>query len=96
MAHPVENTYDATRDPRTGRPILPIDADNTRKADAESLPLTDEDNQGIDIGDDDAVGEEDDLPHELARTMRRRRCSSAFVGRGKLHRAKNESCRSRK
>ena len=63
MAHPVENTYDATRDPRTGRPILPIDADNTRKADAESLPLTDEDNQGIDIGDDDAVGEEDDLPH---------------------------------
>ena len=53
MAHPVENTYDATRDPRTGRPILPIDADNTRKAEAESLPLTDEDNQGIDFGDDD-------------------------------------------
>jgi hypothetical protein len=65
MAHPVETTYDATRDPRTGRPILPIDADNTHKADAESLPLTDEDNQGIDIGDDDAVGEEDDPPHEL-------------------------------
>ena len=66
MAHPIENTYDATRDPRTGRPILPIDADNTRKADAESLPLTDEDNQGIDIGDDDvAVGEEDDLPQEM-------------------------------
>ena len=65
MAHPVETTYDATRDPRTGRPILPIDADNTHKADAESLPLTDEDNQGIDIGDDDAVGEEDDLPQEL-------------------------------
>lgn len=66
MAHPVETTYDATRDPRTGRPILPIDADNTNKDDAESLPLTDEDNQGIDIGDDDAVGEEDDLPEELA------------------------------
>ena len=67
MAHPVETTYDATRDPRTGRPILPIDADNTSKADAESLPLTDEDNQGIDFGDDDssAVGEEDDLPQEL-------------------------------
>ena len=65
MSHPVETTYDATRDPRTGRPILPIDADNTRKAEAESLPLTDEDNQGIDIGDDDAVGEEDDPPHEL-------------------------------
>lgn len=65
MAYPVENTYDATRDPRTGRPILPIDADNTSKADAESLPLTDEDNQGIDIGDDDAVGEEEDPPHEL-------------------------------
>ena len=58
-------SYDATRDPRTGRPVLPIDADNTRKAEAESLPLTDEDNQGIDIGDDDAVGEEDDLPQEL-------------------------------
>ena len=65
MSHPVETTYDATRDPRTGRPILPIDADNTRKAEAESLPLTDEDNQGIDIGDDDAVGEEDDPTHEL-------------------------------
>jgi hypothetical protein len=65
MAHPVENTYDATRDPRTGRPILPIDSDNTRKAEAESLPLTDEDNQGIDIGDVDAVGEEDDLPLEM-------------------------------
>ena len=49
MANPVENTYDATRDPRTGRPVLPKDADNTRKAEAESLPLTDEDNQGIDI-----------------------------------------------
>ena len=57
--------YNATLDPRTGRPILPIDADNTRKADAESLPLTDEDNQGIDFGDNDAVGEEDDTPHDL-------------------------------
>jgi len=65
MAHPVDTTYDATRDPRTGRPMLPIDADNTSKADAESLPLTDEDNQGIDIGEDDAVGEEDDPSHEL-------------------------------
>jgi hypothetical protein len=65
MAHPVETAYDATRDPRTGRPILPIDADNTSKADAESLPLTDEDNQGIDIGDDDVVGQEDDPPHEM-------------------------------
>ncbi|MEP7174148.1 MAG: hypothetical protein ABI705_11725 [Aestuariivirga sp.] len=60
-----QTNYDATRDPRTGRPLLPIDADNTHKADAESLPLTDEDNQGIDIGDDEAVGEEDDLPQEL-------------------------------
>ncbi|HUQ35017.1 MAG TPA: hypothetical protein VM144_01435 [Aestuariivirga sp.] len=68
MANPVEHTYDATRDPRTGRPVLPIDADNTHKADAESLPLTDEDNQGIEFGDDDSstVGEEDDLPQEMA------------------------------
>ena len=65
MSNPHENTYDATRDPRTGRPVLPIDADNSSKADAESLPLTEEDNQGIDIGDDDTVGEEDDLPQEL-------------------------------
>lgn len=64
MDHPIETTYDATRDPRTGRPVLPIDADNTRKAEAESLPLTDEDNQGIEFGDDDAVGE-DDPPYEL-------------------------------
>lgn len=63
-----QTTYDATRDPRTGRPVLPIDEDNTRKAEAESLPLTDEDNQGIDIGDDDAVGEEDDLPRETAQS----------------------------
>lgn len=67
MAHPIETTYDATRDPRTGRPILPIDTDNTSKADAESLPLTEEDNQGIDFGEDESstVGEEDDLPQEL-------------------------------
>ncbi len=63
-----QTAYDATRDPRTGRPVLPIDEDNTRKAEAESLPLTDEDNQGIDIGDDDAVGEEDDLPRETAQS----------------------------
>jgi hypothetical protein len=63
-----QTTYDATRDPRTGRPVLPIDADNTRKAEAESLPLTDEDNQGIEIGDNDAVGEEDDLPREPAQS----------------------------
>lgn len=59
--------YDATRDPRTGRPVLPLDAENARKADARSEPLTDEDNQGIAIEDEDAeeipsVGEEDDLP----------------------------------
>ena len=59
--------YDATRDPRTGRPVLPLDAENARKADAESEPLTDEDNQGIGIEEEDAeeipgVGEEDDLP----------------------------------
>lgn len=62
-----QTSYDATRDPRTGRPVLPIDADNTRKAEAESLPLTDEDNQGIDFGDDDrsTVGEEDDLLQEM-------------------------------
>jgi hypothetical protein len=65
MAHPTGNTYDATRDPRTGRPILPLDADNTSKADAESVPLTEEDNQGIDLGDDDAVSEKDDLPREM-------------------------------
>lgn len=45
--------YHATLDPRTGRPILPIDAENARQADAVSEPLTDEDNQGIEIGDGD-------------------------------------------
>jgi hypothetical protein len=60
--------YDATRDPRTGRPVLPLDAENARKAEAESEPLTDEDNQGIAIEDEDeaneipGVGEDDDLP----------------------------------
>ena len=67
MANPVENSYDATRDPRTGRPILPKDADNARKAEAESRPLTDEDNRGIDFGEGDgsSVGEEDDLLQEM-------------------------------
>lgn len=45
--------YDATLDPRTGRPILPLDAENARKAEAESESLTDEDNQGSDTGDED-------------------------------------------
>jgi hypothetical protein len=67
MSNAHENAYDATRDPRTGRPVLPIDADNTRKAEAESQPLTADDNQGIDFGDDDSstVGEEDDLPQKM-------------------------------
>jgi hypothetical protein len=44
--------YDATLDPRTGRPVLPLDAENARKSEVESAPLTDEDNQGLDIGDE--------------------------------------------
>jgi hypothetical protein len=67
MSSPNETAYDATRDPRTGRPVLPIDADNSRRAEAESQPLTAEDNQGIAFNDDDisTVHEEDDLPKEL-------------------------------
>jgi hypothetical protein len=51
--------YNATLDPRTGRPVLPLDAENARKSEAESAPLTDEDNQGIDIGDEDEAEIED-------------------------------------
>lgn len=64
--------YDATRDPRTGRPILPLEAENARKAELESQPLTDEDNQGIAIEDEESpedipgAGEEDDLPLPLS------------------------------
>ena len=47
-----ESGYNATLDPRTGRPVLPLDSENARKSEAESSPLTDEDNQGIDIGDE--------------------------------------------
>jgi hypothetical protein len=47
-----QSGYNATLDPRTGRPVLPIDAENTRNAEVESEPLSDEDNQGIDIGDE--------------------------------------------
>lgn len=52
-----QNGYDATRDPRTGRPVLPLDGEKNkdRYADAVSEPLGDEDNQGI------AMGEEEDL-----------------------------------
>jgi hypothetical protein len=59
--------YDATRDPRTGRPVLPLDAENARKAEVESEPLTNEDNQGISIEDEEnpndmpGIGGEDDL-----------------------------------
>jgi hypothetical protein len=67
MTKPLENGYDATRDPRTGRPVLPLDAENARKAEVESQPLSDDDNQGIAIEEQDnpvdipGIGEEDDL-----------------------------------
>src|SRR5687767_14762715 len=69
-----QTSYDATLDPRTGRPILPLDAENARQAEAESEPLTDKDNQGILIGnddDDEDSGETDannDMPHSAAAT----------------------------
>jgi hypothetical protein len=56
--------YDATLDPRTGRPVLPLDAENARKSEAESAPLTDEDNQGIDMGDEN--GPEIEEPDEVS------------------------------
>jgi hypothetical protein len=65
MTEPLENGYDATRDPRTGRPVLPLDAENARKAEAESQPLNEEDNQGIAMEEQDnpedvpGIGEED-------------------------------------
>ena len=59
--------YDATRDPRTGRPISPLDAENARKAEAESEPLTDEDNQGIDIGNENEPEIEEENPDEISR-----------------------------
>jgi hypothetical protein len=66
--------YNATLDPRTGRPVLPLDAETTRKAEDESQPLTDEDNQGIDIGSEEeeelsAVGDRESqssVPDEAA------------------------------
>ena len=53
--------YNATLDPRTGRPILPLEAENARKSEVESVPLTDEDNQGIDIGDAPEIEEPDEV-----------------------------------
>ena len=32
MTEPIETNYDATRDPRTGRPPRPIDVENARLA----------------------------------------------------------------
>lgn len=72
MTEPLENGYDATRDPRTGRPILPLDAEKARKAEVESQPLSDEDNQGIAIEDEDnpedipGIREEGELPRPLS------------------------------
>lgn len=64
--------YDATLDPRTGRPVLPLDTENARKAEAVSEPLTDEDNQGIEIGDEEGPEteveeepEEEETPDEV-------------------------------
>lgn len=45
MTNPSDSNFDATRDPRTGRPLLPIDAHNNRKAEAESQPVTPPDRQ---------------------------------------------------
>jgi hypothetical protein len=59
--------YDATRDPRTGRPISPLDAENARKAQVESEPLTEEDNKGIDIGDENEPEIEEENPDETLR-----------------------------
>ena len=59
--------YDATRDPRTGRPIIPLDAEKRKDpyADAVSEPLGDEDNQDIAMGEDEdlmSMSEEADGP----------------------------------
>jgi hypothetical protein len=70
--------YNATLDPRTGRPVLPLDAENARKAEVESAPLTDEDNQGIDIGEEnepdieepDEVSEIEEEEEERPRPLR--------------------------
>ena len=82
MTDPLENGYDATRDPRTGRPVLPLDAENARKAEVESQPLSDEDNQGIAIEDEDpgeipGIGEEGDLPQPLSTDSEESRAPSA-------------------
>ena len=68
--------YDATLDPGRGRPVLPLDAENARKSEVESAPLTDEDNKGIDIGDENdpdieepdeasEIEEDEEKPHPL-------------------------------
>lgn len=74
MTDPVESNYDATRDPRTGRPALPIDVENARlAANSETETRATEGNEAIasdehDIADENAVtgaivderGDEDD------------------------------------
>ena len=78
-----ENGYDATRDPRTGRPVLPLDAENARKAELASQPLTYEDNQGIAIEDEDSpedipgIGEEDGMPLPISAETEESRAASA-------------------
>jgi hypothetical protein len=67
MTEPLENGYDATRDPRTGRPILPLDAEKARKAQVESEPLTDEDNLGIDIGNENEPEIQAENPDEISK-----------------------------
>jgi hypothetical protein len=83
MTKPLENGYDATRDPRTGRPVLPLDAENARKAEAESQPLSDEDNQGIAMEEQDnsedvpGIDEEDDLPPPMSAEEEKSSAASA-------------------
>lgn len=67
-----QTSYDATFDPRTRRPVLPIDAENAREAEAVSEPLTDEDNQDIEIGNEEGPEtevkeepEEEEAPDEV-------------------------------
>ena len=59
MTDPVDTNYDATRDPRTGRPPLPIDVENARlAAHSESETQAAEGNETIASDEHDIADEE--------------------------------------
>ena len=64
-----ETGYDATLDPRTGRPILPLDAEKASRADFQDGEIEDEDVPEVEEDEDDDVEDEVEEGEEIPRPI---------------------------